>query len=269
MNEPLHVARADATEERLRNADAYLYGEEREDPDIWSAAKVDALFVEEIRARVRRDKDAFILVWGDPGSGKSTFVLDHARKIDPTFTPETLPSRVAFYADEVATLYDTTPRYGAAWIDEAGSAGLLSTEPASSFRQRSLVELINIIRAKNVVLFCVIPSPDNLAKSVRVRRADYRVECQPLVEGEPAVAYLGRKVVRRHFFVVDSNWLGFSDDEHGVPLTWPDYRTNPDPTLRAYWDAYRPLKEAFMENRTKGIERGLKALRRREEREDE
>lgn len=261
LRRALYAPTADKGEERLRRARETLYGEPRVVPEVWDAAKADAAFTDELRARVRNDKDAVVLVWGEPGSGKSTFVMDRARKVDTTFTVRSLAERVAFRAEQVPTLYDATPRYGVAWIDEAASSGLLSTEPAFSPRQRALVELINIIRAKNVVLFVVIPSPDDLAKSFRVRRADYRVECQPLVEGEPAEAIWGRRVRRRHFFMADGRWLGFSDEEHGIPLTWPEYRASPDPTLRSFWDAYEPLKRAFLDERPREI--GTMLARRR------
>ncbi|MCI4320524.1 MAG: hypothetical protein L3K23_10435 [Thermoplasmata archaeon] len=259
---PLYVPTADGPSQRLRASRAVLYDEPLRATEGWSVEQADALMTSELRSRVRRDKDAVVLVWGEPGSGKSTFVMDRARKVDETFTHDTLADRCAMLAEEVPTLFETTPRYGAAWIDEAASSGLLSTEPAFSVRQRSLVELINIIRAKNVVLFVVIPSPDDLAKSFRVRRADYRVECQPLVEGQPALAYWGRKVPRRHFFMADSKWLGFSDEEHGVPLTWPDYRTSADPEARACWDAYWPLKETHMNRRVREMAVSLTKLRK-------
>lgn len=264
MKSLLYAPTASPREERLRRVRSIGYGEARLSPDVWTPERADEEFTEELRARVRRDKDAVVIVWGEPGSGKSTFIMDRMRKVDPHFTPACLPTRVAFRNEQVPALYDAAPRYGAAWIDEAASVGLLASEPAASIRQRLLVEMINIIRAKNVVLFLAIPSPDDLAKSFRVRRADYRVECQPLVEGEPAVAFLGRRVTRRHFFLADSRWLGFSDDEHQVPLSWPEYRNSPDPVLRSYWDAYWPLKESFLHERPREIGAILKKVSERE-----
>lgn len=261
----LYVPTADPIEERARRSRSILYDEERSVPDVWSERRADEEFTAELRARVRGDRDAVVITWGEPGTGKSTFVLDRARKVDPTFTPETLPDRVAFRADQIPGLYENTPRYGVAWIDEAGSAGLLSTEPAFSPRQRAIVEMVNLIRFKNVVLFVVIPDPDNLTKSFRVRRADYRVETQKEGVDEAPFAYMGRKVVRRHFLMADSKWLGFSDEEHGVALRWPEYRNSPDPTLRAYWDAYFPLKTRFADKRIPEIRRMLERSRRREE----
>lgn len=254
----LAVPTASPREERLRHIRATLYDEETPIPTAHSSNELDAAFTDELKARVRDDRDAVVLVWGEAGSGKSTFVLDRARKVDDTFTPATLPQRVAFRAHQVPAVYRATPKFGVAWIDEAASAGLLSTESPFSVRQRSLVELVNIIRADNKILFVVIPSPDDLAKSFRARRADYRVETYIDDAGESGHAWLGRRVRGRHFLLADSRWLGFSDDERGVPLTWPEYRGSSDPVARALWDVYWPLKRAHMDDRSFGIEAELK-----------
>lgn len=254
----LAIPTASPREERVRHIRATLYDEEAPIPDAHSSRELDDAFTDELKTRVRNDRDAVVLVWGEAGSGKSTFVLDRARKVDETFNAATLPQRVAFRAWQVPGIYRATPRYGACFIDEAASAGLLSTESPFSKRQRGLVELINIIRADNKVLFVLIPSPDDLAKSYRARRADYRVETYIDELGEAGHAWLGRRVRGRHFFLADARWLGFSDDERGVPLTWPEYRGSKDPEARALWDAYWPLKKAHMNDRNQGIERTLK-----------
>lgn len=269
MSESIYVGRAHEAEERHRRAESALYDLERIQADVWPSDRIKGFWVDELRARVRRDKDAVVLVWGEPGSGKSTCVMDMARRVDPTFTPDTLSDRAAFKPRDVPRIYQTTPQYGAAWIDEAVSSGLLATDTLSG-DQKDLVELINVIRAKNVVLFVVVPDPGDLAKSFRARRADYRIECQPLVEGSPAAAFVGRRVRQRKFNLDDGKWLGFRDDPTANPITWNEYRTSSVPIERALWDAYRPLKYGFLDDKATeiGDRMDTRAARRTKKGED-
>jgi len=262
-----YAGTASPTEERHRRAEAIGYGRDRTAFDVHTTDTIRAYWAAEIRGRLRRDKDAVMLWWGPPGCGKSTGVMDLMRAVDETFTPDVLRQRVAFHAADVPLLYDT-PRYGAAWIDEGGSAGLLATDTRTG-DQRDLVELVNIIRAKNVFLNVVIPDPGDLAKSFRARRADYRVECEELVEGMPAVAHVARRVRVRRFFMDDGRWLGFSDDPRANPYSWPEYRDSPDPTRRAFWAAYQPLKMKFLGERTRTLAARMRAREERRATEDE
>jgi hypothetical protein len=259
---------ADESEERLRRAESILYGVDRTDADVWTDERKDAAWTEELRARTRQDKDAVVLVAGPPGSGKSTWVIDRARKVDPTFTPRTLPERVAFSPEGVVNLYRHTTRGMAAWIDEAAAAGLMATETHTA-DQMDLVKLVNIIRARNVVLFVIMPNLSDLALAFRARRADYRVECDEIIEGVPAVSHVGRKTRGRQFFRDDGTWHGFIDDPRANPLHIPDYRTSTDPALRAYWDVYAPLKAAFLDAEVEDIGDGMARRHARRSRRDE
>jgi hypothetical protein len=250
---------ATAGEEAMRRAESIAYGVERAEADVWTDERRDRFWTDELRARVRRDKDAVVLVTGKPGSGKSTWVMDRARKVDDTFTPATLPERVAFDPEGVVGLYRHTPRYGAAWIDEAVAAGLLATETHTA-DQIDLVTLVNVIRARNVILFVIVPNLSDLALSFRARRADYRVECDEIFEGMPATSHVGRKTGGRQFYRDDGTWHGFVDDPLANPVHVEDYRTSMDPACRALWDAYAPLKAAFLDTEVDDIAR---AMRRR------
>lgn len=243
-----YVGTASPREESARRAAALAYGQDRVNPDVFTPERINRFWDEEFRTRLHSDKDAVVLVDGPPGSGKSTQVIDRCRRLDPTFTPKTLPRRVAFHPADVALLYRSTPRYGAAWIDEAGSAGLLATDTFSQ-DQKNLVELINLIRARNVVLFIIIPDPGDLAKAFRARRADYRISCEEIPVGGTGAAWVARRVRGRKYFLDDGRWLGFSDEKVMNPVAWPDYRSSRDPTLAAFWAAYWPLKLAFMDRR--------------------
>jgi len=240
-------------------AERILYEEAGGGTDVWTPTRVEEFWRAEIRARLRRDKDVVFLTWGGPGSGKSTADLYLMSLIDETFTPATLPDRIAFRPGHVPRLYEKTPRYGCASIDEAVSSGLMATDHFSR-EQKELVELINLIRAKNVALFIAIPDAGDLAKSFRARRADYRMDIEETPKGP--VGWVGRRVRGRKFFLDDGSWLGFSDDKDANPFTWPNLRENPDMRLRALWDAYRPLKEFYMNQRIGELSQRMNAKSR-------
>jgi hypothetical protein len=264
----VYVGHATERERFDRRVEGIIYGERRVPREVVTPERIRRFWWDEIRDRLRQDKDAVIVVWGPPGSGKSTMTMDALRHVDPTFTPNTLAERVAMAPEQVPSLYRHAPRYGAAWIDEGGSAGLLATDTFNA-DQKKLVELINIIRGKNVALFICLPDPGDLAKSFRARRADYRIECEEIAPGGTGRAWVGRRVRQRKFFLDDGRWLGFSDDETFNPITWPDYRTSTDPTARAFWDAYAPLKATFMDGKVEDIERSMNRNKERREARDD
>lgn len=246
----LHTPTAEGREGRLRAATAGLYGGTVGTSDVMTPDAVRDFWRDEFRTRLRSDQDCVVLDWGEPGSGKSTAAIDLCRLVDDTFTPETLPDRVAFRPAHVARLYEATPRYGAAWVDEAGAAGLLSTDTHTA-DQADLVELINLIRAKNILLVVIMPDPSDLAKSFRARRADYRIECEPIPNR--GTAHIGRRAKGRKFFRDDDRWLGFMDDTVADPYAFTEYQDSPDASLRAYWAAYEPLKYEFLGRRVTEI----------------
>lgn len=258
MTEALYVPTASPRERALRRGEAALYGRSPVDTTVRTAEDIATFWADEFQARVRADQDALVLAWGPGGSGKSTCVMDLARRVDETFTADTLPERYAFRAHHVPTLYQRTPRYGAAVIDEAVSSGLLATDTFTP-EQKELVELINIIRAKNVVLFVLLPDPSDLAKAFRARRADYRIEVEKETFDSIPVAHIGRRVRGRKHFLDDGRWLGFMDDPDENPYRWDEYKGSDDAAKRALWDVYYPLKMKYLDERVDSLKRRMEA----------
>lgn len=253
---PVGIYVGRAGEEPRRAAERMLYGEERGQMEVWTPDRIDAFWTEEFRQRLRRDQDCVVLVWGAPGIGKSSFIIDRLRKLDPSFTPATLPDRVCFKTSQITDRYERVPRYGGFWVDEALSAGLLATDTATG-EQADLVEAVNATRALNLALFIAMPNPSDLAKSFRARRADYRFDLIREASGKP-IAYGGRKPEHRKFKSEDSRWLGFSDEPRANPVRWPDLQNSADPAERALWDAYYPLKMRWLRSRLAEIGEGAK-----------
>lgn len=232
-----------------------LYGVESPEAMALTADEIVEAWVAEWRARAMADKDIVVMVTGPPGSGKSTLVLRLARAYDPGFGVTNLKDRVAFSADDVFRIYETCGRGDAASIDEAASAKLLATETFDPV-QKMLVEAINIIRSRNVLLFILMPDAADLAKAFRGRRADYHIQVADRDETDSEnYATVGRRVRRPRYRIDDGSWLGFSDDATYNPLTFRSLDGDP------LWAAYLPLKRenqarriAEMRRRTTGRE---------------
>lgn len=267
MNPQVYVASATVAERRRHARRDALYGARRSSNIVLTNDDILDAWVGEFRARVRADQDACVLNWGPAGSGKSTMGLHLGRHIDPSFNARTLPDRVAFRPEHIPLVYKRTPRYGFAFIDEAASAGLMATDTFSP-DQKDLVELVNAIRAKNVVLFVNIPDPSDLAKSFRARRADYRIEVRKEYFDEPPVGYLGRRVRERKFRMDDGKWLGFSDEPEANPLRWPEYRTSEVADERRLWEVYYPMKMRYLDDSVDSIETRMKARAERRRKRD-
>lgn len=264
MKGSLYIPTATKRETSLRSIRDVLYGRERDETVVWTRASIRDYWVREWREKVRRDQDALVLAWGPAGSGKSTCVMDLARGVDPTFTSDTLASHYAFRPEHVPRLYTDVPRYGAGIIDEAVSSGLMATDTFTQ-DQKDLVELINLIRAKNVVLFILLPDPSDLAKAFRARRADYRIEVERESYDTAPIAHIGRRVRGRKYYLDDGRWLGFMDDSDANPFTWSEYRESSDVQERALWDTYYPLKMRYLDDRVGAIRMRMEERARKRE----
>lgn len=260
VNALLHIGSANDRNELRRQTFATLENRPRLSGSVLTPLEIREYWTDEWHERLHSDKDVVVMCHGPPGVGKSTAILDQMHNLDvreygkPTeITPKLLASHIAFKPWQVATCYRETPQFSCFSIDEAATTALLATGTFNA-DQIDLVQLINIVRAKNTALFLAIPDPSDLAKSFRARRADYRMEIPNDPVGSINSFYVGQKVRGRKFFLDDGRWLGFSDDETYNPVEFHDYRTSADTFERALWDAYRPLKMANLDDTVDIIE---------------
>ncbi len=256
----LHSGWSAARDEFRRRVVSAMDRRPRAKGDILLPQEIDEFWTQEFHDRLHSDKDVVVMVNGLPGSGKSTAILDRMHKLDvaeygqPTeIVPALLSSHIAFKPWEVPTCYRETPRYSTFSIDEAATTALMATGTFNP-DQMDLVELINIVRAKNIALFIAIPDPSDLAKSFRARRADYRMEIPDYPEGNINTYYVGQKVRGRKHFLDDGRWLGFMDEETYNPVQFHDYRTSSDAFERSLFAAYLPLKMANLGQTVDDIE---------------
>lgn len=106
-----------------------------------------------IRKRLRTDRDLVVIVSGDEGEGKSRFVVELCKMIDPKFTIE---RNVAYRGGEIKGKYETLPKYSVLDIDEAMKdfykRGWMTVD------RRKLNILFSRIREKNIATFMLIPN---------------------------------------------------------------------------------------------------------------
>jgi hypothetical protein len=122
--------------------------------------------LEKIKKRVtQKDQDYFFAVDGEEGSGKSTFTMQLARRVDPSFCLD----RVVFNGKDFELAIKKATKGQAVVFDEAFRG--LSSRAALSETNRILVSVMMECRQKNLFVFIVLPSFFMLDKYVVLHRS--------------------------------------------------------------------------------------------------
>jgi len=101
---------------------------------------------------VKKDWDMVFGVDGPEGSGKSVITQQMAKFVDPTLTVE----RIVFNADDFKEVVNKASKYQAIILDEAYQG--LSSRGAMGSINKALVQMLTVIREKNLFIFIVLPS---------------------------------------------------------------------------------------------------------------
>lgn len=100
----------------------------------------------------KNDFDAFIVVTGREGFGKSTLAAQIAKYLDPTYNLE----RCTFTADQFQNACVTAKKYEAVVFDE--TMGYLSSRGAMSKFNKRLIKIMSEMRSKNLFVILCIPN---------------------------------------------------------------------------------------------------------------
>ena len=119
----------------------------------------------------KRDVDLPVLVTGYPGTGKSTLTMQLATFVDPTFNEERMCQNVSDFIEQIKK---AKPKQAVA-LDESYE-GLNSSEVRREVG-RALLNLLNIVRQKNLYLFLIIPNFFDMSKQIAVFRTRWLVHC--------------------------------------------------------------------------------------------
>lgn len=135
----------------------------------WEYYMDDKLY-REIRRKViprlkKKDEDYVLVVDGEEGAGKSTFAMQVAKAIDPSFDL----SKVCFTPDEFHSTIISATKGQVVVFDEAFRG--LSSRGTLSAVNKMLVEMMMEIRQKNLCILIVLPTYFLLEKYVALWRA--------------------------------------------------------------------------------------------------
>lgn len=108
--------------------------------------------METLMENVRKDYDAFIIVSGREGCGKTTLANQLALFVDPTYNID----RCVFTAEQFLDAVENAERYQAIVFDE--TMGYLSSRGSMSKFNRTLIKVMSEMRFKNLFVFLCIPN---------------------------------------------------------------------------------------------------------------
>lgn len=114
------------------------------------------------RAVKTKDNYFVAIVFGDSGSGKSTLAAQICKKFDATFNHE----RMCQSENQFRKQLETLQRHQAICLDEAFES--LSSLEAARRAQRLLVNLIQVVRQKNIFILLVLPNFFDLNKTLAI-----------------------------------------------------------------------------------------------------
>lgn len=120
---------------------------------------------DKIKEVIKQDWDMIFVVDGYEGAGKSMFTQQCAKYLDPTLDI----SRVVFNPKDFKDAVMAAQQYQAVIYDEA--YGGLSSKRALSQVNQSIVQMLTVIRKRNLYVFIVLPSFFDLDKYVALWRS--------------------------------------------------------------------------------------------------
>ncbi len=115
--------------------------------DGYLKSNLDAL-----KKSVKKDYDAFVLIVGREGFGKSTLSFQCAKYCDPSFNLE----RCCFTIEQFMEAVNNADRYQAIVFDE--TMGFLSNRQSMSKFNKALIKIMSEMRSKNLFIFLNIPN---------------------------------------------------------------------------------------------------------------
>jgi len=111
-----------------------------------------------LKENAKKDYDAFVVVDGREGFGKSTLAMQCAKYLDPTFNL----SRVVFNTEQFKEAVESAKKYQAIVFDEAFAS--LNSRQTISKINRTLVGMFTEMRFRNLFVFLCLPSIFDLDK---------------------------------------------------------------------------------------------------------
>lgn len=186
-----------------------------------------------IARRIRRKWDAFVVVTGPRGTGKSTLAMRLAKLVGEYLKTEWSPSTgLCYSAIELLAFYREaveSGQHGRIVVYDEGIRGLFSLDTRDP-EQVALVRAINLVREAGCVVILCIPDMMSLAKTIRARTATLWLAVR--ARGMARV-----NVREARLLYKPEVTFGFTTHPDCPHLTWQPFRSSD-----ATWKAYLPRK---------------------------
>lgn len=197
---------------------------------------------------IKNNQDCLIAVFGNEGTGKSTFAANAAVYLDHTFCADVVDQRVAQTMEDYARTIPHVKALELGWWDEAHRFGKRGQNDTDLNRQ-VLKYLQDIRAAQKFQIYC-FPELQEIDRKV-IQRARFFFETikkgdQFMVRGwtKPQVKVMVRQLRLANRKSLMEAWIGLSRDPKRVFRC--DYKNFPDPEiapLDEVMTAYKKLKE--------------------------
>lgn len=120
----------------------------------------------------QRDLDNLVLFAGEPGNGKSTFMLQIAKLLDESFSLERIHFTIPSFLEAA--------RAGQPYQCIAGDEFLINRRRSMTGNNMELVDFLQVCRALNLHLLICFPHAADMDRAVLDKRVRYRIDvpCQ-------------------------------------------------------------------------------------------
>lgn len=195
------------------------------------------------RANLKADDQNIIAIEGQPGSGKSTLGIQLAKAIKPDWTIE---SGYVYDEKDLARKMATKSTNQVFLFDEASLA--VNSRDSMTKDSRSIIATLDTCRSRHNSIIFVLPSFEDLNKSIRERLCQCRIYCASRNE-HIVPGYSGRG-----FFTVYFPKHGQFSDTFWQPVGMGIFSKLDEETQNEYSQIKQAHQDEYLKSMTKEVE---------------
>ncbi len=200
----------------------------------------------------KKDLDLPIAITGYPGSGKSTFGLQAASFLDPTFNVDRMCVDTLEFIDAIKKAKPLQ----AVVLDESFE-GLGSTQIRRELG-RALANLLNVVRQKRLYIFVILPNFFDLSKTVAIFRTRWLFHCYSESFGDIGKFTAFDRITKQKLYIMGKRFEDYNcvrADFYGV--------FSPYIPPRFDYQKYLNKKEQQLKNINKNVDTTTQGIKQR------